>query len=121
MLTTNCMFTFEIMFTVNSIMMMKPECESLTKQAFRPDTLERDLDDLIRGQEGRIKTVKEKHREKSAEMSGIDAKLSLLRQSFTSKSQELDAKSDSVRALCGDMDFHTAKSQAETNYEQAQE
>jgi DNA repair protein RAD50 len=102
----------------SALIQMKPDAESLLKKPFAPATLEQDLAHLVSSQEGLVKTAKEKLKSVNAGVAGIEARLSMVRQTINQKTVEYDAKLAQVNELCGGLDYNAAVAQAEREVEQ---
>ena len=96
-----------------ALIQMKPDAESLLKKHFAPATLELDLTQLILTQEGLVKTAREKLKSVNAVVAGIDARLSIARQTINQKTAEYDEKVAQVNAVCGDLEYKAALDKAE--------
>ncbi|KAJ3370046.1 DNA repair protein rad50 [Kappamyces sp. JEL0680] len=97
--------------------MLKVECEALLKKPFRHDSLEQDLEALVSTQLDGLRVSKERLAAKTAEMSGLDAKLSMLRTELEEKNNEVTLKTEKLRAVCGNDSFEDYKLHAEREVE----
>lgn len=102
---------------VKVLAILKPECEALLKKPFQPDELDRDLNALIARQEHELKASRDAHQLKTAEMSGIEARLSIVVLNFQTKSKEYEQKLEVLRVACGKLDYQTAMKQADNEVE----
>ncbi|KAI8898254.1 hypothetical protein BC833DRAFT_620511 [Globomyces pollinis-pini] len=93
------------------------ECQSMLKGNFNHQTLESDIDSLLREKETHLSDVREDYQKELAQSSTIDAKLLLVRQSFQAKSGELETKLNNIRKVCEGKEYPSALATAESECE----
>jgi DNA repair protein RAD50 len=95
---------------VNSI---QSECASILNGTFKIETLENDLNQVLRTKESTLKQMNDSFLTKSNRLSALESRMSLVDTSIQEKTDELNTKLDTIRKVCGNLEYPTALERAE--------
>jgi DNA repair protein RAD50 len=99
---------------VNSI---QSECSSILGGSFKIETLENDLNHVLRSKESALKQMQDTYLSKSNRLSALESRISLVDKSIQQKSDELNSKLGAIKKVCGDIEYPKALEKAEKDLE----
>ena len=90
---------------------------ALISGTFDEDTIDFKVTEKLAQLENNIRSMRSANQTKNSEVSGVNSKLSLIKNSLSQKSIELESKLKSIKQVCGDENYDAVKSRIESEAE----